>query len=154
MGNAESLAAEAEAAKAKRQSHAFERASATRLSATRKQKLSRHIIDLVEIYADLVRRDRNYAYEAVKAFIESHQEDINYCDEVIYRVNKHFDVFFLQVPLCGKWSPYSYSLSSKQNGRTALMAARELGHQDLVSLLLRHGAFVDTIDKVKLWLKV
>jgi hypothetical protein len=28
------------------------------------------------------------------------------------------------------------------------MAARELGHQDLVSLLLRHGAFVDTIDKV------
>jgi putative NADPH-quinone reductase len=83
MGNAESLAAEAEAAKAKRQSNAFERASA-QLSATRKQKLSRHIIDLVEIYADLLRRDRNYAYEAVKAYIESHQEDINYCDEVIY----------------------------------------------------------------------
>jgi hypothetical protein len=28
------------------------------------------------------------------------------------------------------------------------MYARELGHQDLVNLLLQYGAFVDTLDEV------
>ena len=45
-------------------------------------QITRHIIDLVDIYDDLLKKDRNYAYESVKDFIEQHHEDINYCNEV------------------------------------------------------------------------
>jgi hypothetical protein len=102
-------------------------------------QITRHIIDLVDIYDDLLKKDRNYAYESVKDFIEQHHEDINYCNEVSEVFSNTIRVVRYMVYI---------TFTSLQEGKTALMIARERGHQDLVSLLLQYGAFAETLDYI------
>ena len=39
--------------------------------------------------------------------------------------------------------------NSLQDGRSALHVAAEKGHTDVVAILVKHGAHVDTMDRVR-----